>query len=341
MKYFGDCNWLKASSQIMTTVESNLKVKDDDDDYDCQSYSFLKRFPRKKKLCGNCGESGHFWKQCSQPITSYGLCAFRINPDDVPAETFRDELGDTFADGGDDEATKRILLVQRKDTMGFVDFLRGRYSSIPEKRDRQIRTFFSEMTIEEREKLQSTSSRPKEEVFDSLWKQLWINHRSKSFLNEYNPARDKFMSVNIGYYLENTSSNWKYTEWGLPKGRRNKSETNLSCAEREFREESGYSKKDYCVLDADAPIIELFHGTNCEEYKHIYYLAHVFPAARYPEINLQNSNQAGEIRHVGWFTEKQALYLIRDYDEEKKKIISHVFEKIKNYSKPEQQNSEI
>ena len=297
--------------------------KEKEETYD-EQHRTVRHFSRKKKLCGNCGEGGHFWKNCSQPITSYGLCAFRINPIDIAPKKFKEQLEDTYEDGNRNPSTKRILLVQRKDTMGFVDFLRGRYSSHPEKRNKQIATFFSEMTLEEREKFKSFN-RTKSEIFDYLWRELWINHRSKSFLNEYNPARDKFESIDIDHYLETTQSNWTYTEWGIPKGRRNKSETNLSCAEREFREESGYSKKDYFVLDGDSPIIELFHGTNSEQYKHIYYLAGVSQNAVYPEINPNNNNQAGEIRHVGWFTEKQALYLIRNYDEEKKRIVSQVF----------------
>lgn len=287
-----------------------------------------RRFQRKRKLCGNCGLGGHFWKNCTEPITSYGLCAFRnVSTDETP-EHFRDQLGETFLDGIF-ENTLRILLVQRKDTMGFVDFLRGRYSSNPEKRDAQIRTFFSEMTHDERNKLRKKSDQTINELFDNLWRQLWVNHRSKSFLNEYAPAREKFCAMNISHYLETTESKWRFTEWGIPKGRRNKSETNLNCAEREFREESGYSKKDYFIIDSETPIVELFHGTNKEQYKHVYYLARVFPTAKYPEINPNSSNQAGEIRQVGWFTEKQALHLVRDYDSEKKRIISHVFEKIR------------
>lgn len=291
-----------------------------------------KRYEKRKKPCGNCGKIGHYWRSCMEPITSYGLCAVRVAETDATPEKFREQLPASFDDGTHDPATVRILLVQRKDTMGFVDFLRGRYSATPEIQDRQIRTFFSEMTHSEREKF-IQPGKTKTEVFNSLWRDLWVNHRSKSFTNEFGAALEKFKKIDYQYYLASTTSKWKYTEWGIPKGRRNKSETNLECAEREFREESGYSRRDYVLLDPDNPIIELFYGTNGEQYKHVYFLAQVFSKTRYPEINLNNNNQAGEIRQVGWFSEKQALELVRDYDQEKKKIISHVFDRVRPYFK--------
>ena len=58
--------------------------------------------------CNNCGKTGHVFHQCKVPITSIGVIAFRIN------------------DNNDIE----YLLIRRKDTLGFIDFLRGKYSLI-------------------------------------------------------------------------------------------------------------------------------------------------------------------------------------------------------------------
>ena len=55
-------------------------------------------------FCNNCGKNGHPFHQCKNPITSMGIIAFR-------------------------EGNKGIeyLLICRKDSLGYVDFLRGRY----------------------------------------------------------------------------------------------------------------------------------------------------------------------------------------------------------------------
>ena len=60
----------------------------------------------KKYLCNNCGNYGHLFYNCKKPITSIGIICFRYNL----------------------ENKIEFLLVQRKDTLGYVDFLRGKYS---------------------------------------------------------------------------------------------------------------------------------------------------------------------------------------------------------------------
>ena len=55
--------------------------------------------------CNNCGKNGHLYHQCKLPITSIGIVAFRMknnNPE--------------------------FLMIRRKDTLGHVDFMRGKYS---------------------------------------------------------------------------------------------------------------------------------------------------------------------------------------------------------------------
>ena len=60
----------------------------------------------KKYLCNNCGNYGHLFYNCKKPITSLGILVYR-----------RNENGNI-----------EYLMVQRKDTLGYVDFLRGKYS---------------------------------------------------------------------------------------------------------------------------------------------------------------------------------------------------------------------
>ena len=55
--------------------------------------------------CNNCGKPGHLFHQCKHPITSLGIIAFREN-----------------------NGCLEYLMIRRKDTLGYVDFLRGKYS---------------------------------------------------------------------------------------------------------------------------------------------------------------------------------------------------------------------
>ena len=55
--------------------------------------------------CNNCGKTFHMYKQCKMPIVSIGL----INVNEQ----------------------KRYLMICRKKTLGYVDFLCGKYSLYP------------------------------------------------------------------------------------------------------------------------------------------------------------------------------------------------------------------
>ena len=61
-------------------------------------------------FCNNCGKTGHAFHQCKHPITSIGVIAFRHGK----------------------QGNKEYLMIRRKDTLGFVDFMRGKYQ-VPNK----------------------------------------------------------------------------------------------------------------------------------------------------------------------------------------------------------------
>ena len=63
-------------------------------------------------------------------------------------------------------------------------------------------------------------------------------------------SREKFNSLKVGIKLQSNEynleslineceNNWNEPEWGFPKGRRNFQEKDLTCALREFEEETG------------------------------------------------------------------------------------------------------
>lgn len=274
------------------------------------------RFYRRNLYCGNCGRRGHLYKACRDDITSFGVIAVRRRKTDAISETTAKSLGihcDSVS-----QNPLRILLVQRKDTMGYVDFLRGRYPNYEPDKSKMVTILFNEMIESERQKLASKN-------FTELWDDLWINHSSKCYKNEYASAKVKFEQVDVKHFLNVTQSRYQHTEFSLPKGRRNNDETNAQCAEREFREETGYNVTDYLIKSHEPFCEESFVGTNGKKYKHIYYLVEIHEDSGSPVVDKNNKNQIGEIKSVGWYTRSQALALVRPYDTEKKKVINYIF----------------
>ena len=58
----------------------------------------------KFNFCNNCGKQGHLYHHCKRPIMSLGIIAFRkVN------------------------GQRQFLMICRKNSLGFVDFMRGKY----------------------------------------------------------------------------------------------------------------------------------------------------------------------------------------------------------------------
>lgn len=246
-----------------------------------------------ERYCQNCSRKGHGFRWCNKPIVSFGVLAFQR--------------------GG----PVKFLLIQRKDSIGFLDFVRGRYMGShgdPNSKLQNIKILIEEMTPDEKEKLLTKS-------FDELWDDLWINHQSRAYINDYHEAKAKFTALDIPNLLQNTQSKWTTQEYGIPKGRRsNCKETDIECAQREFEEETGLSRMDYTILQHIAPIQEVFTGSNGMMYKHVYYLAEVHPGTMIG-VDPMNVTQVSEVRQVGLFTLKEAVQLFREYDITKRSLL--------------------
>tara|TARA_Y100000389_G_scaffold36102_1_gene30694 strand:- start:27033 stop:27830 length:798 start_codon:yes stop_codon:yes gene_type:complete len=257
-------------------------------------------------FCSNCGKNGHSFSQCKHPITSIGIIAFRIK-----------------------ETNIEYLMIRRKDTLGFVDFMRGKYSL---NNKRHLMNIIDEMTMEEKKKILNMS-------FEDLWSHLWGgNNIGIQYRSEKRVSREKFILLkegisykNINYCLESlikeSKTNWKETEWGYPKGRRNYQEKDIRCALREFSEETGYNKSVCKIVNNLLPFEETFTGSNYKSYKHRYYVAYVKSDA-ISETPYQNS----EVSCVEWKTYPDAIRCIRSYNLEKIKVLQLVNNVINKYS---------
>lgn len=302
--------------------------------------------------CANCGERGHIYRECTGPITSFGIIAFKVvNSQQEESADLNENLKKIISEHKIPKELDintplpplpllnfypqrnflyksnypkiKFLLIQRKDTMGYIDVIRGKYPEDEPNRTKILKTYFQEMTGEERLSLITKD-------FDQIWDEVWNNRNSKIYKNEYAGAREKFVKLmpQMEKFLNETQSLWKYTEFGIPKGRRCMKESNISCAEREFCEETGYSRDDYQFLSNYPTIYEEFLGTNGIRYRHIYYVVKMNDSINPPSVDSTSLIQTGEVRNVGWFTHEECQAILRPYDIEKKKVLTRVYRDI-------------
>ena len=278
-----------------------------------------------KFLCKNCGEEGHLHKYCRKPIISLGIILFKCD----------DKLINY------NKSTLKFLLIRRKDSIGFVEFIRGKYALNDIS---YIQNLFDTMSIYEKERILNDS-------FCFLWKLLWMEndnsmehnkmgHHKYYAKNNYDISKKKFEKIKNGYdfrgnkydvkyFITHSTTNWTETEWGFPKGRRNLKESDIDAAKREFTEETGIQTDQFTIITKDKVFIEQYKGSDNVIYKHIYYLA-TYNGDEKDTIELDPSNrhQITEISKLGFYNLEDSLDKIRDYHKEKKKILQQVYQYI-------------
>lgn len=261
-------------------------------------------------FCNNCGETGHAFHQCRHPITSIGMIAYRRDSDAV-----------------------RYLLICRKDTLGYVDFIRGKYNLNSRT---YVQNIFNEMTLEEKNRIRIAATSDSI-TFDDLWTLLWGDKIGIQYRGEEKISRDKYESLkkgvgigessyNIVSVIDSSTTTWNSPEWGFPKGRRNYQERDIICALREFEEETGISAKGLKVLQNLQPYEEIFTGSNYKSYKHCYYVAEAKEC-----IRTDAGHEETEVSAVQWMTFEEALTAFRPYNIEKLDVLTQVNKMLAEY----------
>lgn len=221
----------------------------------------------------------------------------------------------------------KYLMIQRKHSVGFIDFIRGKYCIYNKN---QIVNLLAVMTNKEHNYLLNLD-------FDLLWKDLWGNKWSNDFKKEEINAKEKLETLRNGVVTNNlkynlsdcineANVNWDQNDWGFPKGRKNFNETDLMCALREFNEETGIETKHINIVTNIMPYDEIFTGSNFKSYKHKYYLGYIHKGLL---IDLSKYQQE-EVGNISWLTLDECLLRIREYHIERKEIIKNVDLTIKN-----------
>lgn len=255
--------------------------------------------------CNNCGKQGHLFHQCKLAITSYGIIVCRPSSNGL-----------------------QFLMLRRKDSFGYIDFIRGKYSPY---NIYQIQNIVDEMSNTEKERI---LTRP----FEELWKNMWGETANvNQFKSEENSSSKKMETIRNGVnindtvitlkdIIEKSATNWNETEWEFPKGRRNHKEKDLECALREFEEETGIVQTKITIIENVLPFEEIYIGTNHKSYKHKYFLAYSNDTK-----DFLNNFQVTEVSKLDWKTIDECLESIRPYNLEKRKLITNINKVLQEY----------
>jgi len=191
--------------------------------------------------CNNCGGKGHLFRMCTDPVLSCGIVLIDSSSLPILPET------------------ARLLMIRRKDSMSFAEFMRGKYD--PSNAD-YVDRLIGNMTVKEQKAITTES-------FETVWRSVWGDeHLSSDFAS----AQQKFAQLKVADIVANNPSPYEEPEWGFPKGRRIRGESDVDCALREFGEETNIPRDSFIVLK-NIRIEETFIGLNGVRYKHIYFVA--------------------------------------------------------------------
>jgi 8-oxo-dGTP pyrophosphatase MutT (NUDIX family) len=272
-------------------------------------------------VCTNCGKPGHYYKECLEPITSFGIILIQVL--NITKEAFSGILADDSKINGLEDTNFRFLMIRRKDSLGYIELLRGKYDI----EDRAyIQTLVDQTSVAERQRLL-------EWEFNKLWEQLWNGPVSKPYRHEYEPAKMKFETIQrtkLQVAIAASKTSWSEPEWGFPKGRRGPNESEMRCAIREFWEETRFPLDSVIISRNILPLEESFFGSNKVHYRHKYYIGFCFDDID-PVITVGDNVLEREIGAIRWLTGQEAMDHIRPYNIEKKEMLLHVSSILRNY----------
>lgn len=232
------------------------------------------------------------------PITSYGIVLYTYEKDKY----------------------LKYLVCQRRDSISYIQYLQDLIE------EKNILKYINLMSKEEKQRCLEYYYKNDSH---SIWKDLWINHKSKIYTNDYNRCTKMFQK-NMEKYLEyfkDNSTGQNENQWFFPKGRIHKNENQIDCAIREFEEETNIDSENIYV-NKNISFEEYYIGSNNLIYKTVYYIAYIpyIPKKvyKYYPSNIRTKFISSEIYDMEWLEFNDA---IQKLNESKKDVLT----KINNY----------
>lgn len=197
----------------------------------------------------------------------------------------------------------QILMVKKSVTYHFCEFAAGHYHK---HNSSHLQQLFNNMTYHEKMTILSMK-------YQNIWYQIYRENPDKVFLqgcksvwaSSYFKKKKKF---EMSFLIDNgeslreliSSSHNAETPWEFPKGRRNESmgESDISCAIREFYEETGVNDSQFSIIWHIPPYVTTYtdFGT---VYQNIYYFAKATSIYE-PEFKFYDKQQMSEISACKW-----------------------------------------
>ncbi len=286
--------------------------------YHSNTYRSISKFT---STCTNCGILGHTYKQCVQPLMSYGLLIFRYtNPQWSINKTLC--LDEGTINGTHNAGQLQVLMVKRKDSLRFVEFVRGKYEI---EEIEYLKHLLQEMTALEHEMIRT-------KTFPELWLHVWGSSNPKNYRNDFEKSQIKFTHLKtspgnedtgktlLEELLETNPPKWTEPEWGFPKGRRNPGEEDLEVAIRETFEETNINESKLNIFERIDPLVESYYGDNKIYYCHKYFLSLTNTDIQI-QYDITNPVMVREISDLRWFDINEAINTIRPENVERKAVL--------------------
>ena len=289
--------------------------------------------------CTNCAKTGHNSKKCYEPIMSYGIICLKLK--DIKLSEF---FMNKYKFPNNNQILKNIciskyiqkniscnnkkdldiyekkilsdvdiLMVRRNHTFNYIYLIRGIYEIEIENIIKSINL----LTQNEYQKIMNLS-------FEDLWYDIWGDDDLKIDFKKANEQFNLLRNHIIPLIEHRINIKYIEPEWGFPKGKRNNyNESNIDCAIREFKEETGLSEDDYILLDRLYPLVENIVGSDGIQYRYIYYIALMKEDTIIQKVN-NNSSHHVEIGDIGLYNINNSIKLLRDYNIDRNNIINNI-----------------
>ena len=226
-----------------------------------------------------------------------------------------------------------VLLVRKRCTYSFVDFVLGHYNK---KNDHRLKQLFNGMTNDEKITILSND-------YGQIYYKVFLINPDSIRFNDPNFTSDDLIRYKFykqrfeNSFLDDSGQRLRrlidqsrnVTEiWEIPKGRKSYSqERELNCAIRECREESGIELSEYEVMLDISPSRIVKTDTHVR-YENFYYIGVLHGNSRFrPHIHFRDNQQISEVVDIQWMSLDQIKII--DIEKNLHSIMQIIFKLLK------------